>query len=110
MLEGSIRESVLNELDRLDSWPLWPVATVQYAMGREADSAPTLEEMKRQPDGNEDGIAWVGALDDAFAWFEKAYALREYGLLSLKCSENIAPKVVRDPRCSVLLRRMKLPD
>lgn len=115
MRQGRLREALeIANQDRVESWRLWSVATIQQYAGRESDSASTLEEMQRHPEGNEDGIAWVyaaqGRLDEAFAWFEKAYALREYGLLSLKCAQYMPREFLRDPRYKALLRRVNLPE
>jgi adenylate cyclase len=93
---------------------LWSTAMIQYLMGRHADSTRTLTELQRlHPNGNEDGIAWVHAvradLDDAFAWFDKAYASKATAVAFVKCMPE-APQFTRDPRYKDLLRKLNLPE
>lgn len=62
----------------------------------------------------EDSIAWAhvyrSELDQASARFDRAYALRLYGMTDLKFHQRADVPFFRDSRYKALLRKMKLPD
>jgi tetratricopeptide (TPR) repeat protein len=86
----------------------------EYSLGRLAASQRALEQLKaKYATGGAGNIAraygWLGEKDQAFAWLERAYELRDPGITWLKI--DIAFRNLRgDPRYHALLRKMKLPD
>lgn len=114
MLQGRLQEALqIARREPSDSFRYWAVAIIQHAMGRDAESSEALAELKHRFPGGDDTIAWVyavqGKLDEAFAWFEKAFEHRNRGLAFLKCMPE-APAFTRDPRYRALLKKMKLPE
>jgi tetratricopeptide (TPR) repeat protein len=115
MMQGRLEDALqVAARDPNDEYQRWAIAMIQHAMGKDVDSKRTLAEMKRRfPTGDDDGIAWVyavqGNTDDALTWFDKAYEHRNNALAYLKCMPE-APAFTRDPRYRALLRKMKLPE
>jgi TolB-like protein/DNA-binding winged helix-turn-helix (wHTH) protein/Tfp pilus assembly protein PilF len=106
----------LADIDKWDDGP-WTWAWRAYVYGRagqQPQARRTLEKLqqlyRRQPIGP-DPILWayvgMGNKDEAFAWFEKAYADHSNALTSLKV--NPAYDALRsDPRFQDLMRRVGL--
>jgi len=92
---------------------LWRVIA-DDALGRKADADAALAKLSKQhaKDGPCD-IARVyasrGQLDQAFSWLDQARRVRDYQLLWIRV-DPIFAQVRSDPRFSVLLRKMNLPD
>jgi serine/threonine-protein kinase len=86
-----------------------------YALaGKRADAMKLIEELKAESKQHyvpSSGIAVINAAlgdkDRAFEWFEKAYAERDYGLVSLKISPQL-DNLRSDRRFADLLRRVGL--
>jgi serine/threonine-protein kinase len=52
--------------------------------------------------------AFRGEKDEAFAWLERAYALRDPGLTEMK-GDPLLRGLEADPRYAALLKKMRLP-
>jgi TolB-like protein/Tfp pilus assembly protein PilF len=90
------------------------VAIVYHAMNRKADSDAALARYtKTHSDDDPVGIAGIHAIrgetDAAFAWLERAYSQKAYGLYWIKGDTALA-NLVNDPRYNAFLRKMKLPE
>lgn len=55
-----------------------------------------------------EACAWRGEKDEAFKWFERAYAQRDGGLSFINCDPLLA-NLHGDPRYDALLERLGLP-
>jgi hypothetical protein len=113
-LEGR-RDAALSvaQKEPLAPYRLWLLALI-YGSDHKKESDAALAEFKGlMPTESEDSVAWVhayrGELDQAFDWFDRAYALHLYGMTDLKCRRADVP-FFRDPRYKALLRKMKLPE
>ncbi len=54
-------------------------------------------------------LAWLGDLDAAFKWLDRAYTQRDPGLRRVNY-DPLVRRLAGDPRHAALLRRLKLPD
>ena len=93
---------------------LWAQAIVRAATGHAAESDEALRDLaERYTEEAAYQIAEVhatrGTADAAFEWLDRAYALRDSGLVDLKFSPRLR-SLHGDPRWSSLLRRLRLPE
>jgi TolB-like protein len=87
---------------------------VRFAQGRREESEAALNELKK-----EDGAhapfqiaevhAYRGEIDQAFAWLETGYQLRDSGMALAKC-DPLLRNLHADPRWPLILRKMNLAD
>ena len=89
--------------------------SVYFALGRhvEANAALAMYERKH---GDQDAtsIAWLyafrGEKDRAFQWFDRAYSQHDGDLRFIKGAFEHLPHFRQDPRYTVLLRKLNLPE
>ena len=96
-----------------ESWRLQGLAVVQSAMGRKAESDAALAQLQQKfPDDAPYQIATVyayrGDLDEAFKWLDRAHAVRDSTLSSIK-ADPLLKRLISDPRYKALLARLRLP-
>ena len=129
--ENSIRANFnLGDLELLENQPAQALATFQkneseafrlvgqakaeYSLGHLDASQQALERLiagygTRAAANIAQVYAWRGEKDQAFAWAERAYALRDPGLTWIKIDTSWR-RLHGEPRYHALLRKMKLPD
>jgi TolB-like protein len=91
------------------------LALAYYALGRKADSNAALERLTRAdadlwPFEIAMVYAYRGAADNALAWAEKAYTLRDSDMLMRMRGHPFFEHLRSDPRYAELLRKMNLPE
>jgi adenylate cyclase len=89
------------------------LAMIYHALGRKSASDAALARLTRDygglwPQNIAQVYAYRGEADQAFEWFEKAYAARKFGLLPLLRDDPTVARLRTDPRRSALLRKMGL--
>ncbi len=104
------------ELDRGTARSIANLGYTYARLNQRREALRALDELKamarrRYVPATTMAIIYVGLGDEnqAFAWLEKAYAEREYGLALLKLSWALSP-LRSDPRYADLLRRVGLPQ
>ena len=129
--ENSIRANFnLGDLELFENQPAQALATFQkneaevfrlvgqakaeYSLGHPDASQQALERLiaaygTRAPSNIAQVYAWRGEKDQALAWAERAYALRDPGLTWIKIDPNWR-RLHGEPRYHALLRKMKLPE
>jgi adenylate cyclase len=90
------------------------LAVANFALGRRQASDTALKELTKLGAGDwAAGIATVhayrGEVDQAFMWFERAYAQKDVDLCTLK-GDPMSAKIWPDPRYKLFLRKMNLPE
>jgi len=88
-------------------------AMAQHTLGHARESQQALDTLiGRYADAIPLAVAavyvWRGELDQAFAWFERAYARHDNGLAHIHDFDMVSTSLHRDPRFQDLLRRMGL--
>jgi TolB-like protein/cytochrome c-type biogenesis protein CcmH/NrfG len=91
------------------------LAQAYFAAGNVADGQPVLDELIRlDGDSNPFYIAEVYALrgdaDEAFAWLEKGYAIRDPGISIIYEDPIFAPALRDDPRLAAFAKKLGMPD
>ena len=92
----------------------WALAQIYFARGEDAQGESTLKEMVRL-DANygPSNIAMVYAMrgnnDQAFFWLNRALAIRDPGVATMYELPYLIPKLRKDPRLDVLLKKLNLP-
>jgi TolB-like protein/Flp pilus assembly protein TadD/predicted Ser/Thr protein kinase len=97
-----------------ESWRLAVLPMVYWAVGRREESDAVLAEEKRKYSAVSAYLialahAYRGELDDAFAWFERAFRQHNAGMRWFKV-DPMLNKVRGDPRYKTMLVKMKLSD
>ncbi|HET9863800.1 MAG TPA: protein kinase, partial [Steroidobacteraceae bacterium] len=97
-----------------ESFRDYSVSMAAYSAGQSAESRAALQRLiARAPELYAVQIAfsyaWQDDREQAFAWLEKAVALRDPGLLGLQHRPEIE-RLAADPRYTRLLRKMNLAD
>ena len=108
-------DSALLEI-RKETDPLWQnygFAIFYYAIGRKKEADEKLQQyIKEYHDGWAFQIAEIyafrGEKDKAFEWLEKAYRQRDSGLTYM-IGDPLLRNIVKDPRYTVFMKKMKLP-
>ncbi len=108
-------EAALAAADQCESeiFKLQVKAVALHSMGRKAESQAVLDLMLR--DRRDEGpfqiatvYAWRGDKDQAFAWLERAMAVRDGGVMDLRL-DPLVQGLASDPRFTALLSRLRLP-
>ena len=91
------------------------LAQAYFAAGKDAEGQPLLDELIRlDGDSNPFYIAEVYALrgdaDQAFAWLEKGYAIRDPGVSILDEDPIFVPALRNDPRLAAFAKKLGVPD
>ncbi|HEY8010517.1 MAG TPA: tetratricopeptide repeat protein [Rudaea sp.] len=92
----------------------WALAQIHFARHEDAQGESTLKEMLRL-DANygPSNIAMVYAMrgnsDQAFLWLNRALAIRDPGVATMYELPYLIPKLRKDPRLAVLLKKLNLP-
>ena len=109
-------EEALREIDRAtdEQRRLLGRSLAYHTLGRRADADAALASLKDKygsvmPFRIAEAHAWRGENDLAFAWLERAYALRDAQLLDIRINSTLK-RLEEDPRYRALLRRMKFPE
>ena len=115
VLQGRPQDA-LTEIERVRYEPQRTVlyAIAYYALGRKKDSDAALSELiAKYPQNVAYGIAKVYAFrnqsDEAFEWLDRAYGQRNAGLIETKV-DPLLKSLHHDPRFSVFLKKLKLPN
>ena len=102
---------IMKENDQF--WQTFGLALVYHSLGRKNDADTELAELIK--DNANDAsyqiaeiYAHFGETDKAFEWLERAYVQRDSGLPEIK-SDSLMRNIVKDPRYSAFLKKMKLP-
>src|SRR6267378_354237 len=88
------------------------LSVAYHALGRKAQSSAALEKLSELPAHaflSAEGNTYVGNVDQAFEWLERAYTQRSASL----CQIKLAPRLRNlrgDPRWQLLLKKMRLAD
>ena len=104
-------EEIMKEKDPF--WQMFGLALVYHALGRKNEADAKLAELIKD-DANDGSYqiaeiyAYCGETDKAFDWLERAYLQRDSGLPEIK-SDSLLRNIVKDPRYSAFLKKMKLP-
>jgi TolB-like protein len=90
------------------------VARAQHSLGSRAEADLALADLlKTGTGGNLTNIAgvyaWFGDADQAFAWFDKAAAARESGVIAI-LPDRTLDGLHKDPRWTALLKKLNLPE
>jgi len=98
----------------LENFRLTSIAMAEHTLGHARESQQALDEAvaKHARDATyqiADVYAWRGEKAKAFEWLERAYALRDGGLSSIKF-DLLLSSLRGDPRYRALVRKMKLPE
>lgn len=98
----------------LENFRLTSIAMAEHTLGHARESQQALDEAiaKHAQDATyqiTDVYAWRGEQAKAFEWLERAYALRDGGLSSIKF-DLLLSSLRGDPRYDALVRKMKLPE
>jgi adenylate cyclase len=93
---------------------LYGLALANYALGHRQASDAALEQLTKLAAADwAFGIgtvhAYRGEVDQAFTWFERAYAQKDVDMSLLK-GDPISAKIWPDPRYKAFLRKMNLPE
>ena len=109
-LEGAMAEM---KAERNEPFRLQGLSMVHHGLGQAAESEAALAQLiEKYEEGGAfqiaEACAYRGDADGAFEWFERAYAQRDVGLISLK-GRPLLESLERDPRWPALLLRMRLP-
>jgi len=88
------------------------LALANHALGRKAESNANLTKLigdfqADAPYQIAEVYAFRGETDRAFQWLEQAYSERDMGLSEMK-GDPLLKSVVRDPRHSAFLKKMRL--
>jgi TolB-like protein/Tfp pilus assembly protein PilF len=88
------------------------IARALYSLGRIAEAESLLKQLEAEaePDAPEIAktYAWMGRRDQAFAWLDRAVALRDLGLAEEYTVGPFMRALHGDPRWSAFLRKMNL--
>jgi len=112
MLEAALEETQLAKpYDGRDIG----LAMIYHALGRKEASDAALSRLTREyrglwPQNIAQVYAYRGESEQAFEWFEKAYAARKAGLPALVRDDPTVERLRTDPRYKALLRKMNLPE
>jgi hypothetical protein len=83
-----------------------------HALGRKAQSSAALEQLSELPVHaflNAQGNAYLGNVDQAFEWLERAYTQRNAGLCQIKLAPLLR-NLHGDPRWQPFLKKMGFAD
>lgn len=94
-------------------WRLYGMVLVHHAMGREEEAGMELSKMiEDYQDIGAIQIAeiysYLGKVDEAFHWLDRAYDQRDGGLADIK-GDPMLKNLMNDPRYSAFLKKMNLP-
>jgi adenylate cyclase len=115
-LAGGDAKGALAEADRLkdDEDRLYGEALAYQALGRKAEADQVLAGFEKKF-AEQDAYqiakvhAFRGEIDQAFTWLDRAYRQRESGLPFFG-TEPLLKNLRSDPRFTVFMRKMKLPE
>ena len=103
------------EQEKHEAFRLCGMAAAYHALGRKKDSDGVLAELITKfragnpwPYQIAEVLAFRGDTDQAFEWLERAYTVRDTGLLELKV-DPLLKNLRTDPRYTNLLVKMQLP-
>ncbi len=109
------QKAALEEMQREtdEMWRLEGLAIVYSAMHRQADADAALAELTRKFQKDSPYVVatvygYRGQVDEAFAWLDRALAMRDATITSIK-SDPLFAKVQSDPRYAALLKKAGLP-
>jgi TolB-like protein/Tfp pilus assembly protein PilF len=98
-----------DEVDRLQA-----LALIWYARGDKAQARSILDEMIRKDGKDGPGLVaevygYEGALDQAFAWLDRAIAARDTSVTTLYEAPINLQLLIKDPRIAAFCRKVGLP-
>jgi TolB-like protein/tetratricopeptide (TPR) repeat protein len=113
LARGQVPQAVREFESEKSSWTLLGLPLGYRAQGRTADANAGLQKMVDNSAGSEfqvaEAYAYFGNVDQAFAWLDRAVALRDPGIQWLR-GDPLLRNLTRDPRYTALLRRLNLPS
>ena len=113
LARGQVPQAVREFESEKSSWTLLGLPLGYYAQGRTSDANAALQKMVDNSAGSEfqvaEAYAYFGNVDQAFAWLDRAVALRDPGIAWLR-GDPLLRNLTRDPRYAALLRRLNLPS
>jgi adenylate cyclase len=89
-------------------------ALAYFALGRRVEANAALLEMERldattHASNIAEALAYRGEIDQAFAWLDRSYQERDYGITQLN-HDPLMKSLHGDPRWKAFLRKMNLPE
>ncbi|MHB8476890.1 MAG: TIR domain-containing protein [Steroidobacteraceae bacterium] len=113
LARGQVLQAVREFESEKSSWTVLGLPLGYRAQGRTADANAALQKMVDNSAGSEfqvaEAYAYFGNVDQAFAWLDRAVALRDPGIQWLR-GDPLLRNLIRDPRYAALLRRLNLPS
>jgi TolB-like protein/DNA-binding SARP family transcriptional activator len=100
------------EKESHDGFRLLGLSVAYHALGRKAPSSAALDQLSELPVHaylNAQGNAYLGNVDQAFEWLERAYTQRNAGLSQIKL-QPLLRNLHGDPRWQPFLKKMRLAD
>jgi tetratricopeptide (TPR) repeat protein len=117
--KGMYEEAIAELRKALDEQPgnLFTLGHLGNAYAREGRATEARECLRQLMKGDENILSYavagvhagLGEKDQALEWLEKAYAVRDQGLVFLKIDPILDP-LRSDPRFERILRRMNFPS
>ena len=111
LAHGQVPQAVREFESEKSSWTLLGLPLGYYAQGRTSDANAALQKMLDNSAGSEfqvaETYAYIGNVDQAFAWLDRAVALRDPGIQWLR-GDPLLRNLTRDPRYAALLRRLNM--
>ena len=113
LARGQVPQAVREFESEKSSWTNLGLPLGYRAQGRTAEANAALQKMVDNSAGSEfqvaEAYAYFGNVDQAFAWLDRAVALRDPGIQWLR-GDPLLRNLTRDPRYAALLRRLNLPS
>jgi TolB-like protein len=100
------------EKESHDGFRLLGLSVAYHALGRKAPSSAALDQLSELPVHaflNAQGNAYLGNVDQAFEWLERAYTQRNAGLSQIKV-QPLLRNLHGDPRWQLFLKKMGFAD
>jgi TolB-like protein/two-component SAPR family response regulator len=100
------------EKESHDGFRLLGLSVAYHALGRKAPSSAALDQLSELPVHaflNAQGNAYLGNVDQAFEWLERAYKQRNAGLSQIKL-QPLLRNLHGDPRWQPFLKKMGFAD
>jgi tetratricopeptide (TPR) repeat protein len=93
----------------------WALSTIHFARGETAQGQAALDDMIRLdanwgPSNIAMVYAYLGSKDKAFAMLDHGLEVRDPGVASIYEQPYLIPLLRGDPRLTVLLKKLRLPD
>jgi TolB-like protein/Tfp pilus assembly protein PilF len=113
LVQGRFPEALAAfEKESHEGFRLLGLSAAYHALGRKAPSSAALEQLSELPEIailSAEGNAYVGNVDQAFEWLERAYTQRNEGLITIR-HEPLLRNLHGDSRWQPFLKKMGFAD